>query len=78
MHECRNCRYYAPVYVRSTFCFWRQAAGYCSQRKAVVQRNSQCERYKHRQCRGKRATVEHIEIALADVHELEKMFFDYD
>lgn len=77
-HTCKDCRYYDVFYTQSTYFFEKQKAGYCARQETATCETDNCEFYKHRPSQEKSVTIEHLDIVLADIEQLEQIFFNFD
>ena len=74
MHTCKGCRYYNAVYIKSVYGFDRQQTGFCEKQQKIVNKNENCELYKYRKFKEKVVTLEHLDIVIDEIKELERLF----
>lgn len=75
---CKGCRYYDAFYTRGICAFEKQKAGYCSRREKATSATDICSFYKYRPSQEKTVTIEHLDIVLEAVAELERLYYNYD
>ena len=78
LHTCKGCRYYNVFYIKSAYSFHKHKAGFCTQQQKAVYENDKCGSYKYRPHREKTVTVEHLDIVVKDLEELERIFYNCD
>ena len=78
LHTCKGCRYYNVFYIKSAYSFNKHKAGFCTQQQKAVYENDKCGSYKYRPQREKTVTVEHLDIVIKDLEELERIFYNCD
>ena len=75
-HICKACRRYETFYTKSICSFEKQKEGYCLRQEKATCENYKCELYKYRPQKEKTVTVEHLDIVIADIEKLERIFYD--
>lgn len=75
-HTCAGCRYYDAYYLKGSSAFYREKSGFCGQRQKAVCGKDCCDLYKYRPHKEKVVTLEHIDEVIADIKELEKIFYN--
>ena len=74
--SCKNCCFYKDYYIKCICSFDKQKAGFCICIQKPVYSNDLCEQFKYRQHKQKRITIEHLDIVIKDLEELEHIFYD--
>lgn len=74
--SCKDCRFFDMLYFKRMYGFEKQEVGICIQKQIVVQKSNLCEFFKYRIQKDKTVTLEHIDVVIADIEELEKIFYN--
>ena len=77
-HYCKDCRYYNTIYEKCISKFEKQNIGVCRRTNDIVQNNNACEEYKYKTPKIRSITITHIDEVIADIEELEKIFYERD
>lgn len=75
---CKDCSFYDLLYVKFVYSFEKQSVGFCMQKNIVVQNDYICKCYKRHMQKDKTVTLEHIDFVIADIEELQKIFYNFD
>ena len=78
LHKCKDCRYYNAVYKKYICNFDKTDTGICLLNQKPVKKDSQCKLYKYRIKKSETVTLEHIDIVITDIKELEKIYYTLD